>query len=140
MDKPTPAQTRRITDWIREYAHANQVTAMRAGFTLAHETTRAASRMAHMLGYGSPMRTGAWVAVDPRDRTAWIMPAARTAERVNGDARGLDALWTRTARESRYLDVLFDELEAQSYALLPGSETRESLEAYRATPRPEWLD
>ena len=57
-----------------------------------------------------------------------------------GDARGLEALWTRTARESRYLDVLFDELEAQGYALLPGSETRESLEAYRATPRPEWLD
>ena len=140
MDKPTPAQTRRITDWMRDYAHANQVAARRAGFTLAHETTRAASRMAHTLGYGSPMRTGAWVAVDPRDRTAWIMPASRTAERVNGDARGLEALWTRTARESRYLDVLFNELEAQGYALLPGSETRESLEAYRATPRPEWLD
>ena len=140
MDKPTPAQTRRITNVMRDYAHANQVAARRAGFTLAHETTRAASRMAHMLGYGSPMRTGAWVAVDPRDRTAWIMPAARCAERVNGGARGLEALWTRTARESRYLDVLFNELEAQGYALLPGSETRESLEAYRATPRPEWLD
>ena len=140
MTKPTPAQTRRITDWMRDYAHANQVAARRAGFTLAHETTRAASRMAHMLGYGSPVRAGAWVAVDPRDRTAWIMPPSRTAERVNGDARGLEALWTRTARESRYLDVLFNELEAQGYALLPGSETRDSLEAYRATPRPEWLD
>ena len=140
MDKPTPAQTRRITDWMRDYAHANQVAARRAGHILGHETTRATSRMAHMLGYGSPMRAGAWVAVDPRDRTAWIMPAARTAERVNGNVLGLEALWTRTARESRYLDVLFDELEAQGYALLPGSETRESLEAYRATPRPEWLD
>ena len=140
MDKPTPAQTRRITDWIRDYAHANKVAARRAGFTLAHETTRATSRMAHTLGYGSVVRAGAWVMVNPRARTAWIMPAARTAERVNGNARGLEALWTRTARESRYLDVLFDELEAQGYALLPGSETRKSLEAYRATPRPEWLD
>ena len=140
MDKPTPAQTRRITDWIRKYAHANQVAARRAGSILGHETTRAASRMAHALTYGSGTRAGVWVMVDPRDRSAWIMPAARTAERVNGDARGLEALWTRTARESRYLDVLFDELEAQGYRLLPGSETRDSLEAYRATPRPEWLD
>ena len=140
MDKPTPAQTRRITNVMRDYAHANQVAARRAGFTLAHETTRATSRMAHTLGYGSVVRAGAWVMVNPRDRTAWIMPAARTAERVNGNALGLEALWTRTARESRYLDVLFNELEAQGYALLPGSETRESLEAYRATPRPEWLD
>ena len=113
MDKPTPAQTRRITEWMREYAHANQVAARRAGFTLAHETTRAAARMAHALTYESAVRAGAWVMVDPRDRTAWIMPSSRTAERVNGDARGLEALWTRTARESRYLDVLFDELEAQ---------------------------
>ena len=140
MDKPTSAQTRRITDWIRDYAHANQVAARRAGFTLAHETTRPASTMAHMLTYESAVRAGAWVMVNPSDRTAWIKPAARTAERVNGNARGLEALWTRTARESRYLDVLFNELEAQGYALLPGSETRESLEAYRATPRPEWLD
>ena len=140
MDKPTPAQTRRITNVMREYAHANQVAARRAGHILGHETTRVASRMAHTLGYGSPMRAGAWVMVNPSDRTAWIMPAARTAERVNGNALGLEALWTRTARESRYLDVLFNELEAQGYALLPGSETRESLEAYRATPRPEWLD
>ena len=140
MDKPTPAQTRRITDWMRNYAHANQVAARRAGFTLAHETTRPASRMAHTLTYESAVRAGAWVMVNPSDRTAWIMPSSRTAERVNGDARGLEALWTRTARESRYLDVLFNELEAQGYALLPGSETRDSLEAYRATPRPEWLD
>ena len=140
MDKPTPAQTRRITDWMRDYARGHQGTASRAGHILGHETTRAASRMAHTLTYGSGTRAGAWVMVDPRDRTAWIMPSSRTAERVNGDARGLEALWTRTARESRYLDVLFDELEAQGYALLPGSETRKSLEAYRATPRPEWLD
>ena len=140
MDKPTPAQTRRITDWMRDYARGHQSTASRAGHILGHETTRAAARMAHTLGYGSPVRAGAWVMVDPRDRTAWIMLAARTAERVNGNALGLEALWTRTARESRYLDVLFNELEAQGYALLPGSETRESLEAYRATPRPEWLD
>ena len=140
MDKPTPAQTRRITDWMRDYARGHQGTASRAGHILGHEATRATSRMAHTLGYDSPMRGGAWVMVDPRDRAAWIMPAARTAARVNGDARGLEALWTRTARESRYLDVLFDELEAQGYALFPGSETRDSLEAYRATPRPEWLD
>ena len=140
MDKPTPAQTRRITDWMRDYARGHQGTARRAGHILGHETTRPASRMAHTLGYGSPMRAGAWVMVNPSDRTAWIMPSSRTAELVDGDARGLEALWTRTARESRYLDVLFDELEAQGYALLPGSETRESLEAYRATPRPEWLD
>ena len=140
MDKPTPAQTRRITDWMRDYARGHQGSASRAGHIIGHETTRAASRMAHALGYGSPVRAGAWVMVDPRDRTAWIMPSSRTAERVNGDARGLEALWTRTARESRCLDVLFDELEAQGYALLPGSETRDSLEAYRATPRPEWLD
>ena len=140
MDKPTPAQTRRITNVMRNYAHANQVAARRAGHILAHETTRATSRMAHALTYESAVRAGAWVMADPRDRTAWIMPSSRTAERVNGDARGLEALWTRTARESRYLDVLFDELEAQGYRLLPGSETRDSLEAYRATPRPEWLD
>ena len=140
MDKPTSAQTRRITDWMRDYARGHQGTASRAGRILGHETTRAASRMTHTLTYGSGTRAGAWVMVDPRDRTAWIMPSSRTAERVDGDARSLEALWTRTARESRYLDVLFDELEAQSYALLPGSETRESLEAYRATPRPEWLD
>ena len=140
MDKPTPAQTRRITDWMRDYARGHQGTASRAGHILGHETTRATSRMAHALTYGSGTRAGAWVMVDPRDRTAWIMPSSRTAERVDGDALGLEALWTRTARESRYLDVLFDELEAQGYALLPGSETRESLEAYRATPRPEWLD
>ena len=140
MNKPTPAQTRRITDWMRDYARGHQGTASRAGHILGHETTRAASRMAHTLTYGSAVRAGAWVMVNPRDRTAWIMPSSRTAERVDGDARGLEALWTRTARESRYLDVLFDELEAQGYALLPGSETQESLEAYRATPRPEWLD
>lgn len=140
MDKPTSAQTRRITDWMRDYARGHQGTASRAGRILGHETTRAASRMTHTLTYGSGTRAGAWVMVDPRGRTAWIMPSSRTAERVDGDARSLEALWTRTARESRYLDVLFDELEAQSYALLPGSETRESLEAYRATPRPEWLD
>ena len=140
MDKPTPAQTRRITDWMRDYARGHQSTASRAGFILAHETSRATSRMAHMLTYESAVSAGALVMVDPRDRTAWIMPSSRTAERVDGDARGLEALWTRTARESRYLNVLFDELEAQGYALLPGSETRESLEAYRATPRPEWLD
>ena len=140
MDKPTPAQTRRITDWMRDYARRHRGSATSAGHILEHETARAASRMAHTLTYWSAARAGAWVMVDPRDRTAWIMPSSRTAERVNGDARGLEALWTRTARESRYLDVLFDELEAQGYALLPGSETRESLEAYRATPRPEWLD
>jgi hypothetical protein len=138
--RPTAAQTRRITDWMRDYAHGHQGTASRAGYVLAHETNRATSRMAHTLGYGSPMRAGAWVMIDPRDRTAWIMPASRTAERVNGDAHGLEALWTRTARESRYLGVLFSELEAQGYRLLPGSETLESLTAYRATPRPEWLD
>ena len=140
MDKPVPAETRRITDWMRDYARGHQSTASRAGHTLGHETTRATSRMAHTLTYWSAARAGAWVMVDPRDRTAWIMPSSRTAEQVNGDARSLEALWTRTARESRYLDVLFDELEAQGYALLPGSETRASLEAYRATPRPEWLD
>ena len=140
MDKPTSAQTRRITDWMRDYARGHQGTASRAGFILAHETTRAAARMPHALTYESAVSAGAWVLVGPRDRTAWIIPSSRTAERADGDARGLEALWTRTARESRYLDVLFDELEAQGYALLPGSETRDSLEAYRATPRPEWLD
>ena len=140
MDKPTSAQTRRITDWIRDYAHANQVAARRAGFILSHEVKRSGAAMRHVLEYESRTRAGAWVAVDPRDRTAWIMPAARTTERVIGNALGLEALWTRTARESRYLDVLLSELEAQGYALLPGSETRESLEAYRATLRPEWLD
>ena len=140
MDKPTPAQTRRITNVMREYAHANQVAARRAGFTLAHETTRAAARMAHMLTYESAARAGACVMVDPRDRTAWIMPSSRTAERVDGDARGLEALWAQSAREHLFVDWFLGELEAQGYTLLPGSETRESLEAYRATPRPEWLD
>ena len=140
MDKPTPAQSRLITNVMREYAHANQVAARRAGYILAHETTRAASRMAHTLGYGSPVRAGALVMVDPRDRTAWIMPAARTAERVDGDVRSLEALWVQSAREHLFVDWFLGELEAQGYALLPGSETRESLEAYRATPRPEWLN
>ena len=140
MDKPTSAQTRRITDWMRDYARGHQVAARRAGFTLAHETNRDWSNIDHVLRYERPARVSGFVLLSPRDRTAWIMPAARAAERVNGNAHGLEALWTRTARESRYLDVLFNELEAQGYALLPGSETRESLEAYRATPRPEWLD
>ena len=45
MDKPTSAETRRITDWMRDYARGHQSTASRAGHTLAHETTRAAGRL-----------------------------------------------------------------------------------------------
>ena len=139
----TAANTRRVTNEMREMAHylqgrsyANCQAYMNQGDVRAVDTWWDASPYNKTHGlfaveHHSPTRAGCPVVISPERGEYWIRPASRG----DGSVQLVDKSLREMAAETRYLDVLFDVLEAGGWQATGHSETRETLAAWRDTRR-----
>ena len=142
----TAAETRRITSILEEYNRYTPGKDAEHGVVRSIDLSRMYNRRRYFVSYRINTTTaGIHVLIDTTAREYWIRPAERVERNYSelGIAtrshNHLDRTHLVIARETRILDALFDELDAQGYTPARWSETRESLETYRAQPRPEFL-
>lgn len=146
-NNPSPAETRRLTEMLRDWASAHHGTAFRDGLSIAHESTNRRAAMRHTLTYWGPTKSGSLVMFHPPTREAWILPGSRAADRYNEPetdgspvkvstpGRALYFEWAKDSRESGFTAAMLGEFDRQGYTMIGGSETMETLDAYRAAPR-----
>jgi len=139
----TAANTRRVTNEMREMAHYLQGRVygltrayMDKGNLNAVDTWWEArpynkTHGSFTVEHQSPTRAGCPVVIYPERGEYWIRPASRG----DGSVQLVDKCLREMAAETRYLDVLFDILEAGGWQAMGHSETRETLAAWRDTRR-----
>ncbi len=134
------AGTRRITNELRELAHyligraryyANNADVTgRDSWWEARPYNKTYGSFA--LEHQSQTRAGCPVVIYPERGEYWIRPT----ERAGTSTHLVDVSLREMAAETRYLDALFDVLEADGWTPMRGSETRDSLAAWRAARAP----
>ena len=132
--KRTSATTRRVTNELREIAHHLNMRNMyyarvldNPELVLWDAAVRRAAYDSYSLEGSSEKVWTSPIVIHADSGGAWIRPASR----ADVGTHVSDIALAELAAETRYLDVLFDVLEAGGWHLEPGSETRESLEAWR---------
>ena len=135
----TAANTRRVTNELRDlelflngraryYANNADVTGRDSWWEARpYNKTHGSFALEHQ----SQTRAGCPVVVYPERGEYWIRPARRG----DGSVHLVDKSLREMAAETRYLDVLFDVLEAGGWLPMQGTETRESLAEWRESRR-----
>lgn len=134
----TSANTRKVTNELRDLEHYMTGRARFHARDLADMTGPSWEVAAYSKTYGSyalghedDKRVGVPIMVHVKTGTYWVRPARRS----DGSQHIVDKSWREMAAETRYLDVLLDVLEAGNWSPEPGSESRESLAAWRESRR-----